>query len=217
MKRFRFFHTLLALMLSLIAGQSLAETDNFRFALPESYQPFSMTPHPVHYGNVLVLMPPEASTPWQQQGYRNIRVLMLTEPSEAVGFATTGQGVRAYADSILNNLGADCEQPSVHLGSPVQLRDGLGVDWRRSCRSAQAEGMYLAEQGRLYFADRGVYGLSQFGFSSSRQASMTEAERHWFAKFVFNSNFCRSGMNCGDEGYFKYWVEYQPEVPATSE
>ncbi|KGK41327.1 hypothetical protein LH51_15730 [Nitrincola sp. A-D6] len=217
MKPVRLFNTLLALILSLVAGQSFAETDNFRFALPESYQPFGMTPHPVHHGNALVLMPAEARTPWQQQGYRNIRVLTLTESPEATGFTSTGQGVRAYAGSILNNLDSDCEQSSVHVGSPVQLRGGLGVDWRRSCRSTHAEGLFLAEQGRLFFDDKGVYGLSQFGFSSSAQASMTEAERHWFAKFVFNSNFCRSGMNCGDEGYFKYWVEYQPEVPATPE
>lgn len=217
MKPYRFFNTLLVLMLSLIASQSFAMTDNFRFALPESYQPFSMTPHPVYHGNTLVLMPAESSTPWQQQGYRNIRVLMLTEPSVAAGFSSGGQGVRAYAETILNDLDSDCEQPRVHVGSPVQLQGGLGVDWRRNCLSTQTEGLYLAEQGRLFFNSKGVYGLSQFGFSHSAQAVMTEAERHWFAKFVFNSNFCRSGMNCGDEGYFKYWVEYQPEVSATPE
>ncbi|WP_036543706.1 hypothetical protein [Nitrincola lacisaponensis] len=206
-----------ACLLFMIATPLFAGTDNFRFALPESYQPFSMTAHAVHHGNALVMMPEQVSAPWQASGFRNIRVLVLTDSPEAAGFSLNAQGIRAYASSILNNLSSDCEQATVNVGSAVQLPGGLGIDWRRHCRSLSADGMYLAEQGRLFFSNTGVYGLSQFGFSRNSQASMAEAERHWFAKFVFNSNFCSSGINCGDEGYFKHWVEYQPVALSTSE
>ncbi|WP_409523504.1 hypothetical protein [Nitrincola sp. MINF-07-Sa-05] len=221
MKHTSILRLLLALILYLNVSLSVADTDSFRFALPESYQPLTMTAHSVHHGNILVLAPEGSGAPGEQPGFRNIRVLVLTDSAEDAGFSSAGQGIRAYASSILNNLDSDldsdCEQSNVHVGSAVQLPGGLGIDWRRSCRSALTGGRYLSEQGRLFFADTGVYGLSQFGFSSSTKAVIPETERNWFAKFMFNSNFCRSGMNCGDEGYFQSWVEYQPEEPATPE
>jgi len=217
MKRASTLSLFLALALPLVVSPSVAEMDSFRFALPESYHPFSMTAHPVHHGNMLVLVPEQFSAPQQQQGFRNIRVLVLTDSPEDAGFSSTGQGIRTYASSILNNLDSECDKPSVHVGSPVQLHGGLGIDWRRSCRSTLAGGMYLAEQGRLFFAETGVYGLSQYGFSSGSNTAMPEVERHWFAKFVFNTSFCRSGMNCGDEGFFKSWIEYPQEEPGPPE
>ena len=176
-----------------------------------------MHEHPVFFGNVLTLIPAEVSEPAQESDYRNLRVLVVKGTPENLGFSTSAQGFRHFAEAILDGLKADCQQPNLTVGSRVQLSGGFAVDWRRQCLSSQSESHYLSEQGRLFISEHGAYGLSQFGFNTNRSATIPESERNWFAKFAFNSNFCQSGTNCGDEGLFKYWVDYQPEETITSE
>ena len=198
-------------------NSSYAAHNNFRFALPETYHSYEMYEHSAHLGSILILMPAKVSEPKQSTGYRNLRVLVVNDTPERSGFSNSQQGLRSYAESVLNGLSPDCQQANLSIGSLVQLSGGFAVDWRRQCLSSQSESYYLSEQGRLFISEHGAYGLSQFGFNTNRSATIPESERNWFAKFAFNSNFCQSGTNCGDEGLFKYWVDYQPEETITSE
>lgn len=207
----------LATALLLVSSASHAAQNNFRFALPETYQPYMMVEHPVFLGSVLTLTPKAVSEPKQGSDYRNLRVLVVKDVPQNLGFTTNPQGFRSYAQAVLEGLNADCQQPNLNVGSLVQLSGGFAVDWRRQCLSAESATLYLSEQGRLFVSEHGAYGLSQFGFNSNRSATIPERERNWFAKFAFNSSFCQSGTNCGDEGLFKYWVDYQPEEPISPE
>jgi len=208
---------LLATSLSLVCSASHAAQNNFRFALPETYQPYAMHQHPALLGSVLTLIPAAVSEPKQQSDYRNLRVLVVKDTPQNLGFSTNAQGFRSYAQAVLDGLKTDCQQPNLNLGSLVQLPGGFALDWRRQCLSAESASLYLSEQGRLFVSEHGAYGLSQFGFNSNRSANISERERNWFAKFTFNSSFCQSGTNCGDEGLLTHWVDYQPEAPVTQE
>ena len=209
--------TLLVALFFLACGSSYAAHNNFRFALPETYHSYKMYEHPNYLGSLLILIPAMVSEPRQSSGYRNLRVLVVKDTPEKSGFSDTHQGLRSFAQSVLNGLSSDCEQANVDLGSLIQLSGGFAIDWRRQCLSSELASLYLSEQGRLFVSDHGVYGLSQFGFNANQSANIPESERNWFAKFAFNSNFCQSGTNCGDEGLFKYWVDYQPEEPISPE
>ena len=209
--------SLFATLLLLVSSVSHASPNNFRFALPESYQPFMMDEHSALLGSVLILTPAEVNEPEQASGNRNIRLLVVKDTPQNLGFSANAQGFRSYAQAVLDGLKVDCQQPNLHVGSLVQLSGGFAVDWRRQCLSAESAPLYLAEQGRLFVSEHGAYGLSQFGLNSNRSTNITERERNWFAKFTFNSSFCLSGTNCGDEGLLTHWVDYQPEAPVTPE
>ncbi len=207
----------LATALLLVSSASHAVQNNFRFALPETYHSYMMHEHTAFLGSVLTLIPAGVGEPKQQSEYRNLRVLVVKDAPQNLGFSTNSQGFRSYAQAVLEGLNDDCQQPNLNVGSLVQLSGGFAVDWRRQCLSAESATLYLSEQGRLFVSEHGAYGLSKFGFNSNRSATIPERERNWFAKFAFNSSFCQSGTNCGDEGLLKHWVEYQPEAPITPE
>lgn len=182
---------------------------NFRFALPENYQPMGMQSHPRYHGNVLVWAPVQSAS--QSNQFRQLRLLVLTDSAASQGYDSNIQGLRAYAQSILQTLEAGCDPNSIHLTAQVKVNQGVAFDWRQTCVSGEGGTAYRVEQGRLFMSELGVFGLSQFGYSTRQINQVPEADRNWFAKFSFNSDFCHHQMDCGHEGYFQEVITLQSD------
>ncbi|EXJ10919.1 MULTISPECIES: hypothetical protein [Nitrincola] len=182
---------------------------NFRFALPENYQPKDMQSHPRYHGNVLVWAPVESSLQLNQ--FRQLRLLVLTDSAASQGYDSSVQGLRAYAQSVLQNIESGCASNSIHLTAQVQVKQGVAFDWRQVCVNGERGEDYRVEQGRLFISELGVFGLSQFGYSTRKINQIPEVDRNWFAKFSFNSDFCHHQMDCGHEGYFQEAIKFKSD------
>jgi hypothetical protein len=202
MKNSRTFVMALVVSSTLASGAYAAEksagSQNFRFALPDDYAVVQHQVNPALQGGSVIFAPAaEASS--------KERILRLqTYPSEYYPESLQALGTskpREFLNTVIETqLQSKCTSSTVDSGKIREQNGETRINWWTSCELANQPGQFEFERGRMFLSATGAYFISHINESANKNHQFARNEIKWFDKYLYNSGFCISGNDCGEEG-----------------
>lgn len=194
--------TVLALSSTLASGAYAAEksagSQNFRFALPDDYAVVQHQVNPALQGGSVIFAPAGETTPQE-------RILRLqTYPAEYYPESLSALGTskpREFLNMVIETqLQTKCVTSTVDSGKVREQNGETRVNWWTSCELISQPGQFEFERGRMFLSGTGAYFISHINESGNKSHQFARNEIRWFDKYLYNSGFCTSGNDCGEEG-----------------
>ncbi|MCG8428137.1 MAG: hypothetical protein MI754_12335 [Chromatiales bacterium] len=181
--------------------QTEPDPENFRFALPAGYVVTDHDVHPQYKGAIVTLSPKNSVQSEDGVEQKVLRVQTYLAKHYPNDFAQAAKKPKEFLHELIaSQLKSKCSEHTVDSGI-VRRRSGkIRINWWTSCRSALSNGVHEYERGRLFLSKKGAYLLSHINRSENSKHRFATKEVKWFDKYLYNSGFCKTGENCGQEG-----------------